>query len=99
SGYLTHGLPFLRDWRPEAAPPGWSKDFDLWAAEALDRGDVDALADYRAAAPGMPYAHPTVEHYVPLFITLGAAADPGQPPETVIDGYFFGLSKRSVQVA
>jgi 4,5-DOPA dioxygenase extradiol len=99
SGYLTHGLPFLRDWRPEAAPPGWSKDFDLWAAEALDRGDVDALADYRAAAPGMPYAHPTVEHYVPLFITLGAAVDPGQPPETVIEGYFFGLSKRSIQVA
>lgn len=99
SGYLTHGLPFLRDWRPEAAPPGWSTDFDLWAAEALGRGDVDTLADYRAAAPGMPYAHPTVEHYVPLFITLGAATDPGQPPSTVIDGYFFGLSKRSVQVA
>ncbi|MDO8308611.1 MAG: class III extradiol ring-cleavage dioxygenase [Actinomycetota bacterium] len=99
SGYLTHGLPFLRDWRPEAAPPGWSRDFDAWAAEALDRGDVDALAGYRDMAPGMPYAHPTVEHYVPLFITLGAATDPGRPPATVIDGYFFGLSKRSIQVA
>ena len=22
SGFLTHGLPFLRDWRPDAPPPG-----------------------------------------------------------------------------
>ncbi len=99
SGYLTHGLPYLRDWSPQAKPPGWSVDFDLWAAEALDRGDVDALAAYRSQAPGMPYAHPTVEHYVPLFITLGAAADPSAPPRTTIDGYFFGLAKRSFQVA
>lgn len=98
SGYLTHGLQFLRDWSPDARPPGWSVDFDLWAAEALDRGDLDTLASYRTSAPGMPYAHPTVEHYVPLFIALGAATDPEVPPRTVIDGYFFGLSKRSVQV-
>jgi 4,5-DOPA dioxygenase extradiol len=99
SGYLTHGLPFLRDWSPQAKPPGWSVDFDLWAAEALGRGDVDTLAAFRTAAPGMPYAHPTVEHYVPMFVALGAATDPSAPPETTIDGYFFGLSKRSFQVA
>lgn len=99
SGYLTHGLPFLRDWSPDAKPPGWSVDFDLWAAEALSRGDLETLSAFGSRAPGMPYAHPTVEHYVPLFITLGAATDPEAAPQTVIDGYFFGLSKRSVQVA
>ena len=26
SGFMTHGLPFLRDWRPDADPPGWSRD-------------------------------------------------------------------------
>ena len=46
----------------------------------------------------MPYAHPSVEHYVPLFVTLGAATDPGAPPQTTIDGYFYGLAKRSFQV-
>ena len=35
SGFLTHGLPFLRDWSPGAAAPGWSVEFDAWAAEAL----------------------------------------------------------------
>jgi 4,5-DOPA dioxygenase extradiol len=99
SGFLTHGLPYLRDWSTDAQPPGWSRDFDLWAAEALDRGDVDTLASYASAAPGMPYAHPTVEHFVPLFITLGSATDPAAAPGTVIDGYFFGLAKRSFQVA
>ncbi len=99
SGFLTHGLPFLRDFRPDANPPGWSRDFDLWAAEAIDRADIDALASYQQSAPGMPYAHPTVEHYIPLFITLGAATDPTVVPRTIIDGYFLGLAKRSIQVA
>jgi len=98
SGFLTHGLPFLTDWSPGAQEPGWSRDFDAWAAEALARGDVDELARFRQA-PGMPYAHPTVEHFIPLFVTLGAATDPSQAPETTVTGSFYGLSKRSIQVA
>jgi 4,5-DOPA dioxygenase extradiol len=110
SGFLTHGLPFLT---PEiflgaAPPPGWSVDFDAWAADALARGDVDELAAFRDRAPGMPYAHPTVEHFTPLFVTLGAGAGPApsgtarpdvdRPVDTVIDGFAFGLAKRSFQL-
>jgi 4,5-DOPA dioxygenase extradiol len=98
SGFLTHGLPFLKEFRIEAEAPGWSTDFDAWAADALARGDVDALASYQSQAPGMPYAHPTVEHYTPLFVTLGAATDPEEPGDQVIDGFWMGLSKRSLQV-
>ena len=47
----------------------------------------------------MPYAHPTVEHYTPLFVTLGAATAADEPGVQVIDGYWMGLSKRSLQVA
>ncbi len=96
SGFMTHGLPFLT---PEMffgnAVPGWSREFDQWAAEALARRDLDELAAFRDNAPGLPYAHPTVEHFTPLFVTLGAADGPVQTP---IDGYAFGLSKRSLQV-
>jgi 4,5-DOPA dioxygenase extradiol len=99
SGFMTHGLPYLRDFRPDATPPSWSVEFDQWAADAIARADVDELANFRDRAPGMPYAHPSVEHYVPLFVTLGAATDPAAVPETTIDGYFLGLSKRSIQVA
>jgi 4,5-DOPA dioxygenase extradiol len=47
----------------------------------------------------MPYAHPTAEHFTPLFIALGAATDPEQTPTTVIDDFQFGFAKRSVQFA
>ncbi len=96
SGFLTHGLPFLRDFRFDAAPPGWSAEFDHWAAEALDSGDLDALANFRTA-PAARYAHPTTEHFAPLFVTLGAAHGP--VPVTTITGYWLGLAKRSIQVA
>jgi 4,5-DOPA dioxygenase extradiol len=98
SGYMTHGLPFI-NWRNLDEVPGWSSDFDAWASDALGRGDVDELARFRSSAPGMPYAHPTVEHFTPLFVTLGAAADPTAPVTTTIDGYALGLAKRSFQAA
>ena len=97
SGFMTHGLPFLT---PEMfygnAVPGWSREFDAWAAEAIAARDVDELAAFRSHAPGMPYSHPTVEHFTPLFVTLGAADGDIQ---TAVEGYAFGLSKRSLQVA
>jgi 4,5-DOPA dioxygenase extradiol len=102
SGFTTHGLPFLsrEHWlSPDAPPPGWSVEFDDWAREALARGDVESLAAFRDQAPGMPYAHPTIEHFAPLFVTLGAAGDPEAPTEQVIDGFWMGLAKRSLQVA
>ena len=99
SGFMTHGLRYsTREMFFENQVPGWSKDFDTWVAGALDRGDVEALAAYDRA-PGMPYAHPTVEHFTPLFIALGAATDPEQTPTTVIDDFQFGFAKRSVQFA
>ena len=99
SGFLTHGLPFLTSSMVTGGVvPGWSAEFDLWAASALETGDVEELSRYRGA-PGMPYAHPSADHFLPLFVTLGAASDPGQPAQTVIDGYWMGLAKRSFQVA
>lgn len=98
SGFTTHGLPFLtpKHWRsPAAPPPGWSEEFDQWARETLAAGDIETLAAFRDRAPGMPYAHPTIEHFAPMFVTLGAAGDPEAPPTQTIDGFWMGLAKRS----
>ena len=98
SGFMTHGLPYIGEYfagKPGA--PQWSIEFDRWAAEALARGDLDTLFAFREKAPGMPYAHPTVEHLAPLFVTLGAAAKPDGAPKTAIEGFFVGLSKRSFE--
>lgn len=98
SGFTTHGLPFLsrQHWvNPSAAAPGWSVEFDHWARETLTSGDVEGLAAFRDRAPGMPYSHPTIEHFAPMFVTLGAAGDPEAPPTQPIDGFWMGLAKRS----
>jgi 4,5-DOPA dioxygenase extradiol len=98
SGFMTHGLPFIHDYMGHTAiAPAWSVEFDRWVAEALAHGDLDSLFAFREKAPGMPYAHPTVEHFAPLFVTLGAVARPDQPPRTAIEGFWWGLAKRSIE--
>ena len=95
----SHGLPYLREFSIDAKPPSWSVEFDLWAKDVLERGAVDELMNYKELAPGLPFEHPTVEHFAPIFVTLGAATKPDSAPKTTIDGYWMGLSKRSFQVA
>jgi 4,5-DOPA dioxygenase extradiol len=98
SGFMTHGLPFVtREMFRHGTVPAWSSEFDAWVADALARGDVEELAAYGSRAPGMPYAHPTPDHFTPLFVTLGAATRPDSPVDTAIDGYMMGFSKRSFQ--
>lgn len=60
-------------------------------------GAMDALADFRGKAPGVAVAHPTSEHYVPLLLTVGAAAEPGSAV-SAIDRMVLGNSIRSVQL-
>lgn len=98
SGFMTHGLPFMTPAMASGREiPSWSTDFESWASDALMRGDIDQLASFKSKAPGMPYAHPTVEHFTPMFVTLGAATDPTAPVETTIDGYMVGFSRKSFQ--
>ena len=97
SGFMTHGLPFITPAMVAGTVPGWSREFDAWAWEAIVAGDLDTLASFRQSAPGMPYSHPTVEHFTPLFVTLGAATDLSSA-RTVIDGAMWGLSRRSLEL-
>jgi 4,5-DOPA dioxygenase extradiol len=97
---MTHGLPFIHEYMGHTeVAPAWSVEVDRWAAESLERSDLDELFACRERAPGMPYAHPTVEHFAPLFVTLGATARPDDPPTTTIEGFWWGLSKRAFQAA
>jgi 4,5-DOPA dioxygenase extradiol len=97
SGFLTHGLPFIEPGRPDDHPPSWSAEFDAWAAEVIGRRDFDSLVDYRRRVPALAKAHPTVEHLVPLFVALGTAIDSPATIDTVIEGFWLNLSKRSFQ--
>lgn len=102
SGFTTHNLAWFNPSAgPDAAPPAPSSEFDQWAAEAVGRGDVDAVLDFLAKAPAAREAHPRTEHWAPLYVALGAASASGtlsaDTVDSVIDGFWFGLSKRSWQ--
>lgn len=99
SGFMTHGLRYLTPQMMVANHvPGWSREFDEWAANALERRDVDELLAFREKAPAANYAHPTVEHFTPLFIALGAGTEQARL-STPVQGFAMGLSKRSVQLS
>lgn len=101
SGFTTHNLGwFDPSAGPDAAPPTPSSEFDHWAAETVAAGDVDAVLDFLAKAPAAREAHPRTEHWAPLYVALGAASVDGSVAgRSVIDGFWFGLSKRSWQFA
>ena len=96
SGFFTHNL---RAMSMDGSVSSVMSEFDHWGAEALAHGDIDALLDFQHKAPAAQLAHPRTEHFAPLFVTLGAAAGDLTGAQTVIDGFWFGLAKRSIQVA
>jgi 4,5-DOPA dioxygenase extradiol len=99
SGFTTHNLRAVDMSRPsDDTPPTWSAEFDDWAQRAVAERDLDALLDFERAAPAARLAHPRTEHFAPLFVTLGAAMDTPDEARAVIDGYWYGLSKRSFQL-
>jgi 4,5-DOPA dioxygenase extradiol len=77
SGHMTHNL---RDWaRGAGAPADYAREFQDWVKERIEKKELDALADYRARSPQGVRAHPSEEHFLPLFVALGAAAEAAKP--------------------
>ncbi|HSO64196.1 MAG TPA: class III extradiol ring-cleavage dioxygenase, partial [Ornithinibacter sp.] len=69
SGFTTHNLAWFDPTAgPDGTPPAASSEFDHWAAEAVGRGDVDAVLDVLARAPAAREAHPRTEHWAPLYV-------------------------------
>jgi 4,5-DOPA dioxygenase extradiol len=97
SGFFTHNLRGIDPSLSTEQAPAWSKEFDAWGREALAAHDVDGLLDFLHKAPSGRMAHPRTEHFAPLFVTLGAAEHDLGTQRQVIDGFWYGLAKRSVQ--
>ena len=96
SGGIVHNLRRLLWHEPEAASPElWAANFDAWAADRLLAGDHPALLRWREESPDPHVAHPSTEHWDPLFAALGAAGK--AKPRWIHEGWELGnLSLRSV---
>lgn len=77
SGGATHNLnAFGQDY--DAPPLPWVKQFDDWLESTIEQEDWNRLLHYRQLAPYAQENHPTEEHFLPLFVALGAG---GTHPE------------------
>lgn len=72
SGSFTHNLRELMRGGGAAAEPAWVTRFSDWVDAALVEGRVEDLLAYRRLAPDALRNHPTEEHFLPLFVALGA---------------------------
>ncbi|QID17982.1 dioxygenase [Nitrogeniibacter mangrovi] len=70
SGSLTHNLYEIG---AGPAATDHAAAFAAWVASRLASGDLESLLDYRRLCPDARRAHPTDEHFLPLFFALGAA--------------------------
>lgn len=73
SGGATHNLREL-DWSG-GPPPDWAIAFDEWLAKSLAEGRIEELLAWETQAPAARRAHPSPEHFLPLFVALGAAGE------------------------
>ena len=48
--------------------------------------------------PAARIAHPRTEHFAPLFVSLGATADTWQDAHSAVDGFWYGMAKRSFEI-
>jgi 4,5-DOPA dioxygenase extradiol len=89
SGHTTHNL---RDWmsNPRRQEPlRYAQAFAGWLHDRLIAHDIDALVAWHEQAPEAVRAHPSDEHFLPLFVALGAAADDANV-ERFVEGFEAG---------
>jgi 4,5-DOPA dioxygenase extradiol len=70
TGSMTHNLSEFFGGQRE--PAAYVVEFSRWVEDAIQRGDLEALLDYRTRAPHAQRAHPSDDHFLPLFFALGA---------------------------
>jgi 4,5-DOPA dioxygenase extradiol len=70
SGSMTHNLHDFRQGVGGDLP--YVSSFADWVKQVVQSERLDQLLAYRESAPGAMRAHPTDEHFLPLFIALGA---------------------------
>ncbi|WP_395608081.1 DODA-type extradiol aromatic ring-opening family dioxygenase [Pseudomonas sp. B22129] len=87
SGSLTHNL---YEFRSASVNTDYVQPFCDWATRQLKARDTAMLLAYRTQAPEAVRAHPSEEHFFPLFVALGAAG-PDYEVNLIEGGVTYGV--------
>jgi len=74
SGSLTHNLRELDLRNTDIIEPK-AKYFRDWIIDKLKNAKINSLINYKQEVPYLKENHPTLEHFLPLFFSLGASGD------------------------
>ena len=77
SGSMTHNLREFFGGAREAAD--YVVEFSRWVEMQIQAGEVETLLNWQARAPHALRAHPSDEHFLPLYFALGAAGQADKP--------------------
>jgi 4,5-DOPA dioxygenase extradiol len=77
SGSMTHNLAEFFGGEREPAP--YVLEFSRWIESKMAAGDLEGLFNYRSLAPNAHRAHPSDDHFLPIFFALGAAGKDARP--------------------
>lgn len=76
SGSMTHNLrEFFGDAQQAA---DYVVEFSRWVEMQIQAGEIDTLLDWQNRAPHALRAHPSDEHFLPLYFALGAGGQGAQ---------------------
>jgi 4,5-DOPA dioxygenase extradiol len=92
SGNIVHNLRAMSDGPPEP----YAIEFDSRVATMIEAGDTQGLAGFQQWGAMARAAHPSIEHFLPLFYAMGATRS-GDRPKFFNDQFQLGsISMRSV---
>lgn len=93
SGNIVHNLMAMRH---GATAFDWTKEFDSKIENLIRNRDFSGIAEINPRDSLTRMAHPTIDHFLPLLYTLGAA-DEADTPHFFAEGFDLGsISMRSV---
>ena len=90
SGGAVHNLDDVYNYDIDSPPSEYATAFDYWLELAINGGTIRHLLDYEKSAPYSALAHPyPAEHFLPLFVSLGAAGS-GSRGLTIHKSFLYG---------
>jgi 4,5-DOPA dioxygenase extradiol len=99
SGSTTHNLREFRGNRLDSPPPPWVSEFADWLHAAIEADRTEDVLDFETKAPQARRNHPTTEHFLPLFVAMGAGGGWGKRIHAsntygilAMDAYQFGTA-------